>query len=746
MKKFLTFIVAIVLTLGIMPVHRLVAEDVSGSKKANKTILTAKDNEVDVTLTLPSAEYHYKYDIVFVMDSSSSTFNNDVDFATYVNELWQEVSEKEAILNVGVIKCRGYAFDTIALATDNAYSGLVEYSDETKDAIDAGIGVTEAELKALSSGTNMHGGLDLANEWLEADTEVEDDHKFVILLMDGKTYIWNNEANEPTTYYTQYQNSSGVKGVPAIGQTTGAYTKSAYKHKDNYYYNDMTDPTKMFYFADFADLYSVDNAEIASTETDYDYYCVYADKQGTAAAGNLTQYPTTNGSSFTYNYAKNYYKFDLAEGWEDLHYLQTAPYLASDNGDGTYTYDLEQPNPDFLQVHPDSLQKGLYLTAHLWTDMNTKYNTAAIIYSDWKGGSGLEIAKSFCNWVKGADISDYAADITNTTQVSAIFDSIKDEILYMVKTGVVTDLIQDQFTLVDNGIATFTMTRSGETLTATAGDDENSWNFGTADDSGAYPYSVVYYPDANSFDWIIRVPVENANPITLTYTLAIDTDSDAGFYDTNKSAVLDYKTSTGEPGTYVFEIPQVEFKTITPAVTENDPPVKKVISGPVPAGAEFEFMFEAVSNTAGLDTMPMPEAAGDEQFMVLSVEGAGETEIGTMTFTEEGVYTYEISEIVGRIAGCTYDDSVYQVIYTITYNKETYALESERVITKDGEDSDVTEFEFVNTFKVPDPTPDPDGTPNTGDNSHTVLWAGLMIFSAISLAVILTTGFKLKKR
>ena len=747
MKKLLIFIVAIFLTLGILPVQLMAAEDVSGSKKSSETILTAKDNETDITLTLPSAEYHHVYDIVFVMDSSSSTFNNNVDFSTYVNELWQEVSEKDAVLKVGIIKCRGYAFDTIDLASDGTYSGLVEYSEDTKSVIDAGIAYTEAQLKALSSGTNMHGGLDKANEWLEADTSVEDDHKFVILLMDGKTYIWNNEENDPTTYYTQYQSSSGVTGKPSVGQSTGAYTKSAYKHKDNYFYTDMSDLSKMFYFEDYADLYAVDNEEIASTNTIYDYHCYYADKQGSAATGSLTQFPTTNGNSFTYAFAKNYYQFIPNGNYEDLHFLETAPYEATLNETGdAYTYDFESPNPDFLQVHPDSLQKALYLTGHLWTDMTEKYNTAAVIYSGWGGGSGLGIAKSFCNWIKAAGNSDYAADIMNTEAVAAIFDTIKEEILYMVKSGIVTDQIEDEFTLVNKGNDTFTMTRNGEALAVSAGESENEWNFGSADAEGVYPYSVVYDPDTNSFQWIIRVPVENANPITLKYTLAIDKESEAGFYDTNKSAVLDYVTSTGDEGQFVFEKPQVEFKTITPAVTENDPPVKKVISGPVPAGAEFEFMFEAVSNTAGLDTMPMPEAAGDEQFMVLSVEGAGETEIGTMTFTEEGVYTYEISEVVGRLKDCTYDDSVYQVIYTVTYNKETYALECERVITKDGEESDVAELEFVNTFKVPEPTPDPDGTPNTGDTSHTVLWAGLMIFSAISLALILTTGFKLKKR
>lgn len=562
------------------------ANGVEGSKTAAPTELDKNHRETSVTLSLPAAERHYVYDVVFVMDSSTSTTNNDVDFSDYVTPLLNEVVDKEAVIKVGVVKCRGRVFDTISLASDGAYAGLVEYSEETAQAITDGIDYPEKSLKDRSSGTNMHGGLDLANDWLAADEEVPNDNKFVILLMDGKTYIWNNEEDEPTTVYTQYMASGKIYTTPAVGQSTGSYTKSAYKLKDSNYYNYTTTPTgigstvtvsdmtKCFYSPYYVDIYNSTNEELSSTDTKYDFYCAYADKKGTTAKGSVVTHPVTNGAQFTYNLHKSYYEFipedDTETGikWTELNWLEAAPYEFTESDDDTYTYDLESPNPDFYQVHPDSLQKGLYLTGHLWTDMGEKYHTAAIVYSGWGGGSGLELAKSFCDWIKTPDVSEYSAEITDTDSVNAVFDSIKEDIIYMVASGVVTDIIPDEFTLKIDGADTFKMTVGGESISATQ-DGENAWNFGEADATGLYPYRIEYTPDTNSFRWIINVPIEVANPVTLTYTLIIDEDAEYGEHDTNVSAVLDYVTSQGDDGEYEFEIPVVTYVELY-TVTYND--------------------------------------------------------------------------------------------------------------------------------------------------------------------------------
>ena len=123
--------------------------DVSGSKKASPTELTPDQRETTVTLSLPSGEYKNKYDIVFVMDSSSSTKNSGIDFSETAGKLFDALVEKNADLKIGVIKCRGLAFDTVSLSSGGSYTELVKYDDASKQAIKDGLDYKEDDLKAL---------------------------------------------------------------------------------------------------------------------------------------------------------------------------------------------------------------------------------------------------------------------------------------------------------------------------------------------------------------------------------------------------------------------------------------------------------------------------------------------------------------------------------------------------------------------------------------------------------------------
>ncbi|MBP5225260.1 MAG: Cna B-type domain-containing protein, partial [Lachnospiraceae bacterium] len=483
-------------------------------------------------------------------------------------------------LNVGVIKDRGLAFDTISLVTEEAKSGMIKYNDENKQTILDAINYPEASLKALSSGTNMHGGLVMADRWLTEDSTVEDDHKYVFFLTDGKTYIWNDENDIPTSVYGQYMASGKVYGTPAIGQQTIAYSKSAYKFSDNINFFKGTDEdlanlsfdeyfakTGNFYANDFAKLYASTNEEL-SGKTKYDYRCGYAYKESASASGTMTEHAVSNGNGYTYALHKKYYEFVPSAAFADLNWLQANPYTVEEN-DGVYTY-TTTVNPYFYQLHPDGLQKALYLTAHLWTDMVEKYNGAVINYNGWGSGSGLEIAKSFNEWIKSEGISDYAADIADAASVSAIFNSVKEDILYMVSEGVVTDQITDDFILKnDDNKDGFRMTLSGEALAVTFTDGK--WYFGEADTNGVYPYVVEYDKENKTITWTLNVPVENANPITLSYDLILeDENAESGIYPTNVSAVLDYTSTDGQhDGSFEFEIPEVTYVRLIDVTVEK---------------------------------------------------------------------------------------------------------------------------------------------------------------------------------
>jgi hypothetical protein len=337
----------------------------------------------------------------------------------------------------------------------------------------------------------------------------------------------------------------------------GFYNKADAGDLENLTFDEYFAKTHNFYTNDFAKLYASTNTEL-SEATKYDYFCRYAANNGNAAAdGTVVEHEVSNGN-YTYNLHKKYYEFIPADNFSDLNWLQANPYVVVKDGD-VYSYDTTTPNPDFYQLHPDGLQKALYLTGHLWTDMVAKYNGVAIVYSGWGGGSGLEIAQSFNNWIKSDGISDYAADFVDADSILSIFDEIKDDILYMIASGVVADVIGDDFSLLNTDQATcFRMTLNDEPLTTTF--ENGVWSFGTADEDGKYPYEVTYDAERKMIIWTINVPVENAKPITLSYDLLLREDAETDFYDTNEWAVLNYKSSDGtQDGSYVFDIPVVSY-------------------------------------------------------------------------------------------------------------------------------------------------------------------------------------------
>lgn len=552
---------------------------VSGSKTASPTELTQDNRQTEVTLSLPSAEHENEYDVVFVMDTSTSTSNNNIDFSAYVDDLLSAIAEKDATVNVGVIKFRGLAFDTIDLTSGGSQTGLVAYSDDTSELIKNAVDYPKSGL--MSSGTNLHGGLDLADEWLTADADVPNSHKYVIALTDGKSYIWNSDDNEPTTIYSQnYRHFAIAKnGMPELNQASG-YDTASYPYTEY-----VSDPNgvlgSVFWFQDsdkndsYQMLYNSTSEELTGTYK-YDQYCWYAVKDPTLnptgksfPEGEINKRSTTNGSGVS-NLAdyQAWYEFAPNADWEGMVWQEANPYEIIDNGDGTYTFDLTKPNPDFYQIHANCMLKGLYKAGHLWTDMNAKYNTAAITYDAKSSGGGINIAGSFCRWLRSAGISDMATDISKPADVKSLFDSIEKEIIFMVDSGTVTDKIPDEFTLMEDGTNTFRMTLAGEDLDCAA-DGDNAWNFGTADDKGVYPYRVEYDKASNSFKWTINVPVENAKKVTLSYTLEINEDAATGEHDTNVSAVLDYTATDGVEGTYSFEIPVVTYTLTTDFTVEK---------------------------------------------------------------------------------------------------------------------------------------------------------------------------------
>ena len=208
--------------------------DVSGSKTASPVELDSNNRQTKVTLSLPSGEYQNEIDIVFAMDSSTSAEGGDV-FLEAVNNLFASIldSNPNLKLKIGVVRFRGQAFDTLDKMSNGQNSGLVVYSNETKDLILGALSLTEDEMpqSEWGRGSNLHAGLIKAGELLDGDSSVDDDHKYLIALTDCKTYIWNDDEGNPITYYSQYYSGNlyAIKSNGAIAVNQNAsYNKYAY--------------------------------------------------------------------------------------------------------------------------------------------------------------------------------------------------------------------------------------------------------------------------------------------------------------------------------------------------------------------------------------------------------------------------------------------------------------------------------------------------------------------------------------
>lgn len=689
-KKTSFALISVVLTF-VMIISGAVASfaadsGITGSKVATPTELSDSIKETEVTLQIPAVKETDKYDIVFVMDSSSSTSDSHLEFDRRVEDLVTEVEALNVDVRIGVIKYRGVAFDTISLATDGARSGLVEYSDTTKADIFSGINYSEQALKNISSGSNIHGGLVLADELLSADNEVADSHKYVILVTDGKSYIWYNSSKEATSFYVQHadknNNYISNSGIPEVAQVSGSM------NKDNGYTVGGIDN---FWFADYADLYSYTGPMLSelSGSSAYDTRCLYAYKGATDMGGTVTEHPITNwsylntigpvGNEGNQNFVHTWYEFTPSAEFSSIRFLTANPYVVVENG-GSYEYDYSQVNPDFYRSHPDQLQKGLYLAGHKWTEMGAKYNNAVIGFDGNTHGKlngvGLAIAKSFFNWILSSDISDVSANIYgpsgvfNETAIQNVFDSIENKINYLIKTGTVTDEITDEFELIKNGVDTFTVKLDGVAVTGVA-DGENKWNFGELT-GGSYPYVVEYNEGTKTITWKINVPVQDSKPISLTYRLEIEDGAENGVHDTNRSATLEYESFNGNTDTYTFPVPETEY-TFTPITEVKFTKTYIGGEGYDNAGDEVDPIGK-LNETLSFTVKPyksfnreigktaIPVFTPDTYTITAGTEAAEVTAtLPDYSGADAGIgdYWYEVKETAGTTAGVVYDTTTY---------------------------------------------------------------------------------------
>lgn len=139
---------------------------------------TELDNNFNsrVTLSLPSAEKELVSDVVFVLDKSSCEEDVTTEALAMLADLGASVKDTGASIKVGAVQFAGRAVVSC------------ELTELTEEAIAEG-GAIYSGLKdgKIKSGTNLQAGLLEAQKMLEADTDVEDSRKYVIVITDGLT-------------------------------------------------------------------------------------------------------------------------------------------------------------------------------------------------------------------------------------------------------------------------------------------------------------------------------------------------------------------------------------------------------------------------------------------------------------------------------------------------------------------------------------------------------------------------------
>lgn len=182
---------------------------------------TELDNNFNsrVTLSLPSAEKELVSDVVFVLDKSSCEEDVTTEALAMLADLGASVKDTGAKIKVGAVQFAGRAVvscELTELAEEAIAEGGAIYS-----------GLKDGKIK---SGTNLQAGLLEAQKMLEADTDVEDSRKYVIVITDGLTRQFLAENGTLMAIYNGLDADGGrVWGSPSGWSIANGFGDGVYE-------------------------------------------------------------------------------------------------------------------------------------------------------------------------------------------------------------------------------------------------------------------------------------------------------------------------------------------------------------------------------------------------------------------------------------------------------------------------------------------------------------------------------------
>ena len=516
-KRIVSAVCALAMCAAMLPAAAMAEETTtSGPVSENgvtidKTATALDENDqTKVELTIGSSESKEKAAVMFLLDKSTSQGMRD-EAAKMLDELASK-SNTDILYNVVIFS---------GTATSTGWQDIQDSDtlDEIKENFVNG---------TTTSGTNMDAGIEKAiAEMSTLPSDFTDATTYLVTLSDGITYVWTGGDNE-------------VKCVPVQGM-------GANDTVENPAQNGSDTWSMMYeYGKSLADVYAADETNI-STIMDKFKAAVESKMQATIAGGHVQNY-----------------------------YDETA----KNNPITTYVYDDEK-TAEVAAKYACGIDFAVYESAVGYENLVTQFDYSyAYAVPELMGDNTTDNTKNWENYPWGKELMAYChslstnknegVDVSNA-DAEKIFSSIKDQILYTIQSGTVTDVIGDHFDLTD--ITSFQLTVGGNSLTSTVDKEHNTVTF---TDSNGGNYVVTYYPatadNSEYFTWDINAPVAKDAPLSLTYTLQlVNKETKPGTYTppTNVSATLDYTPTVGDEGSLDFPVPHVKYTV--EALKPDDP-------------------------------------------------------------------------------------------------------------------------------------------------------------------------------
>ncbi|MBQ9036897.1 MAG: Cna B-type domain-containing protein, partial [Erysipelotrichaceae bacterium] len=485
------------------------------------------------------------------------------------------------------------------------------------------------------SGSNLQAGVHAARKELEADDQVTNDNKYMIILTDAAARMWINEKEEPVTNAVEANN------------------------KEIIWWNKNNDFVYFRY-----------------TSSDYPRFEeVWNRAENTENPENPDKYAVT-----------------LSE-WKDLIARRNAGEDWDTLGVARLSVVRDKTSDYFTTYEAATYHAGKEILAAADSGMNVKMVT----YPYHSGTAYGNYIESFKEWlsqrnnIERYDFINTGDEETDEENSKKIFEDIRDELIYLVDKGsVVVDEIGKtddyDFSFI-NKLDTLKLTVNGveyvkEQL------DETSYKFSAEGKEG---FVLTYYPEGTTvegkeygecFVLNINQAITYDDPVQLTYSVHLDNpkteDGEYGVYDekgkagekelyTNNVATLypvDTKGNEGEPED--FPLPTVSYKitSISGTKTWEDDDDRD--------GVRPEFIFvELLKNGNPIDKIkvgPDDEGNWTYKFSGLRLLWTGES------FEDEGIYT--VREVLQE--GSKYTSKVEGSEITNTHETEKVTVSVEK--------------------------------------------------------------------